>query len=180
MQWEVGSKLFDKVRALYISRGTLAFDKTTNKRYCIRSIILDRVSAASLPLFISKFEHLGYLEISEVNCEDLPESISQCWNLQAIHVIDCRRFATLPESIGKLKRLRTLELAGALQVTSLPQSIGGCDNLQSLYLYDCKLKDIPNSIANTGKLRVLSIGVLCEFFFDLVALCNACLNASLC
>ncbi|CAL4898204.1 unnamed protein product [Urochloa decumbens] len=153
----VDSKLFDKVRALYISKSNIVFDRTENSRYCVRTIILDSIHATSLPLFISKFELLGYLEISNVNCEELPEAISQCWNLQSIHVIGCQRFATLPESIGKLKKLRTLELVNAPRVRTLPQSIDGCDNLQSLYLHDCRLKDIPDSVANIGKLRVLSI-----------------------
>ena len=154
---EVDSKLFDKVRALYISRSNIAFDKTTNHPYCVRTIILDCIRAASLSLFISKFELLGYLEISNVNCEELPEAISYCWNLQAIHVISCERFAIVPESIGKLKKLRTLELVDAPKVRTLPQSIGGCDNLQSLYIHDCRLNGIPNSVANIGKLRVFSI-----------------------
>jgi len=154
---EVDSKLFDKVRALYISRSNIAFDKTTNHPYCVRTIILDCIRAASLSLFISKFELLGYLEISNVNCEELPEAILHCWNLQAIHVISCERFAIVPESIGKLKKLRTLELVDAPKVRTLPQSIGGCDNLQSLYIHDCRLNGIPNSVANIGKLRVFSI-----------------------
>jgi Leucine-rich repeat (LRR) protein len=154
---KVDSKLFDKVRTLYVCRGNLTFDKTARKHYCIRSVILNHISAASLPLFISMFEHLVYLEISKVNCEELPVAISHCWNLQALHVIECRRLANLPESVGKLKKLRTLELVGASQVSSLPQSIGGCEKLQSIYLHDCKLKDIPNSVAKIEKLRVLSI-----------------------
>ncbi|TVU49376.1 hypothetical protein EJB05_00684, partial [Eragrostis curvula] len=110
---KVDSKLFDKVRALYVSRGNLTFDKTINKRSCVRII--------------------------------------------AIHIIDCRRLATLPESIGKLKKLRTLELKGSLNVSILPEPVGGCNNLQNLYLHYCGLEDIPNSVANIDKLRVLSI-----------------------
>ncbi|KAF8692273.1 hypothetical protein HU200_039881 [Digitaria exilis] len=133
---EVDSKLFEKVHALFVSKSKLAFGKTTNKCYCARTMVLNRISATSLLPFISKFEHLGYLEISEANCEELPEAIAHCWSLQAIHVINCRIFAMLPESIGKLKKLRTLELVRALEVKSLPQSIGQSDNLQSLYLHD--------------------------------------------
>ncbi|WVZ91072.1 hypothetical protein U9M48_037291 [Paspalum notatum var. saurae] len=38
----------------------------------------------------------------------------------------------LPKAIGKLKKLRTLELNGSWNIRSLPQSIGDCDNLRSL------------------------------------------------
>ncbi|CAN6329661.1 unnamed protein product [Urochloa humidicola] len=154
---EVDKKIFDKVRALYISGRNLAFDKTMNKQHCVRTVILKHIIADSLPLFVAKFEHMGYLEISNVNCEALPEAISGCWNLQAIHVIKCEMLAILPESIGKLKKLRTLELKNAWNVRSLPQSIGDCDNLHSLYLEECGIEDMPNSIGKLGHLRVLSI-----------------------
>ncbi|TVU49375.1 hypothetical protein EJB05_00683, partial [Eragrostis curvula] len=154
---EFDSKLFDKVRALYISGGGITFGKPMNKTCRVRTIILERIRAASLPLFVSKFEHLGYLEISYINCEALPNAISDCSNLQAIHVIRCGILATLPESIGRLKKLRVLEFKYCSSVRSLPQSLGGCDNLQSLYLSHCGLKDIPDSVANINKLRVLSV-----------------------
>ncbi|CAL4905517.1 unnamed protein product [Urochloa decumbens] len=154
---EVDKKLFDKVRALYVSGRNLAFDKTMNKQHCVRTVILKHISADSLPLFVTKFQHVAYLEISNCNCEALPDDISHCWNLQAIHVIRCTMLAILPESIGKLKKLRTLELKDAWNVRSLPQSIGDCDNLHSLYLDNCGIEDMPNSIGKLGHLRVLSI-----------------------
>jgi type II secretory pathway predicted ATPase ExeA len=154
---KVDTKIFDKVRILYIYSSDLVLVKTTKNWSCIRTIILEHVSATSLPLLVSKLENLRYLEISNVNCEALPEAISYCWNLQAIHLIDCRRLAVLPKSIGNLKKLRTLELKGSLNIRSLPQSIGGCDNLQNLHLYGCGLEEIPNSVANIEKLRVLTI-----------------------
>ncbi|WVZ91040.1 hypothetical protein U9M48_037266 [Paspalum notatum var. saurae] len=150
-------KLFDKVRALYVSDRSLTFDKTMNKQCCIRTITLKNISVASLHIFVSKYEHLGYLEISNVNCEALPEAISHCWNLQAIYVCYCRRLAVLPESIGKLKKLRTLELVDAQKVKILPESIGDCDNLRSLHIKSCGIKDIPNSIGKMVNFRVLQI-----------------------
>ncbi|CAN6361618.1 unnamed protein product [Urochloa humidicola] len=154
---EIDKNLFDKVRALYISGRNLAFDKTMNKQCCARTIILKHISVDALPLFVSKFEHVGYLEISNVNYETLPEAISHCWNLQAIHLIKCTRLAILPESIGKLKKLRTLELDTAWNVRSLPQSIGDCDNIHSLHLQGCSIKEMPNSIGKMVNLRVFSI-----------------------
>ncbi|KAJ1266095.1 hypothetical protein BS78_08G125000 [Paspalum vaginatum] len=154
---KLDSKLFDKVRALYISGRSLTLDKKMNKQRCVRTIILKHISVTSLPIFVSKFEHLGYLEISRVDCEALPEAISNCWNLQAMHVQYCTRLAVLPESIGKLKKLRTLELTDAPNVRSLPQSIGDCDNLRSLYIVSCGIKLIPTSIGDMVNLRVLCI-----------------------
>lgn len=153
----VDRKLYDKVRAFYVSRCKLASKKTMKKQCCIRSVILKYINIDSLPLFVSNFEYMGYLEISNVDCEALPDAISHCWNLQALHVINCTRLANLPESIGKVKKLRTLELDCAWNVRSLPQSIGDCDNLGSLYIHRCDIKDMPNSIEKLENLRVLSV-----------------------
>jgi Leucine-rich repeat (LRR) protein len=155
---KLDNKLCGKVRALYVCGPELEFDKTMNKQCCVRTIILKYITADSLPLFVSKFEYLGYLEISNVNCEALPEALSRCWNLQALHVLKCSRLAVVPESIGRLKKLRTLELNVVSSIKSLPQSIGDCDNLRRLYLECChRIKDIPNSLGKLENLRILSI-----------------------
>ncbi|XP_066359452.1 putative disease resistance protein RGA3 isoform X1 [Miscanthus floridulus] len=154
---KLDNKLCGKVRALYVSGRDLTFDKTMDKQCCVRTIILKYITADSLPLFISKFKYMGHLEISNVNCEALPEALSHCWNLQAIHVLKCTRLAVVPETIGKLKKLRTLELNHVWSIKSLPQSIGDCDNLRSLYLEYCGIKDIPNSLEKVKNLRILSI-----------------------
>ncbi|WVZ91070.1 hypothetical protein U9M48_037290 [Paspalum notatum var. saurae] len=163
---KLDSKIFDKVRALYISGHSLTFDKTMNKQYCVRTVILDNIIVASLHIFVPKFEHLGYLEISCVNCEALPEAISHCWNLEAIHVRHCRRLAVLPESIGRLRKLRTLELSNSPKIKNLPVSIGDCDNIRSLCIEGCGIEDIPNCIGKMVNLRVLSI-MWCLHFLQL-------------
>ena len=44
--------------------------------------------------------------------------------MQSLHFVDCKRFVTLPEYVGKLRKLRTLELRRITDLESLPQSIG--------------------------------------------------------
>ncbi|KAK1615213.1 hypothetical protein QYE76_020730 [Lolium multiflorum] len=55
----------------------------------------------------------------------------------ALHVTDCHELLRLPESIGKLKKLRSLDLSGDWKLEGLPQSICDCDNLHSLRLISC-------------------------------------------
>ncbi|KAK3140113.1 hypothetical protein QOZ80_5AG0396130 [Eleusine coracana subsp. coracana] len=55
----VESKVFAKVRALYFSMENIAFDKSTYKWCCVRTIILERIRSSSVPFLVSKFEHLG-------------------------------------------------------------------------------------------------------------------------
>uniref|UniRef100_A0ACD5YQT8 Uncharacterized protein n=1 Tax=Avena sativa TaxID=4498 RepID=A0ACD5YQT8_AVESA len=76
--------------------------------------------------------------MTHLQSETLPEAISCCWNLQALHVTDCYELLRLPESIGKLKKLRSLDLSRDWKLEGLPQTIGDCDDLHSLHLISCE------------------------------------------
>lgn len=156
---KVDRTLLDKSRALYISGANPTFDKPVKKVYCVHSAIIHYTPVdGSFPFFVLKFRYLGYLKISNLRCTKLPEAISRCWNLQTLHLINCRGFTTLPEAIGNLVKLRTLELLQGTDLETLPQSTGDCQNLRYLLLYQCeKLRELPNSIGRIKKLRVLHI-----------------------
>uniref|UniRef100_A0ACD5XS15 Uncharacterized protein n=1 Tax=Avena sativa TaxID=4498 RepID=A0ACD5XS15_AVESA len=155
---KVERKLFNKLRALFVMGGSFDTDKPIKKGYCVRSVILEDIRRTFVPVFVSKFEYLGYLRISNSSFQELPEAITDCWNLQALHVIKCYQFAMLPESTGKLRKLRTLELSRVGYLESLPQSIGDCHNLESLHVIDCpEFKKIPDSFCQNENLRLLNI-----------------------
>uniref|UniRef100_A0A0D9XWE9 Uncharacterized protein n=1 Tax=Leersia perrieri TaxID=77586 RepID=A0A0D9XWE9_9ORYZ len=142
--------LFKNIHAIHVSGGNPSFGKEIKKHRRVCSVILEDIIVSSFPLFILKFEYLGYLRIFET-FQKL---------FQAARI--CRHFmlqiALLPESIGMLKKLRTLELWRAHDLKNLPQSIGDCRNLQSLHLSSCKrLSEIPNSIGKLEDLRSLVI-----------------------
>ncbi|KAL6658531.1 hypothetical protein ACP70R_004117 [Stipagrostis hirtigluma subsp. patula] len=157
---KVDGGLFDKVRALHLFDfdGNQSFDESLKKSRYIHSVVLHYATHMPFPLFILKFKHLGYLEIYNFSCIELPEAISGCWNLQALYFINCNGFVTLPKSMGKLKKLRILELMSIIDLESLPQSIGDCRDLQCLRICSCvKLREIPDSIGKIENLRVLHI-----------------------
>ncbi|KAJ1274985.1 hypothetical protein BS78_05G101600 [Paspalum vaginatum] len=150
---------FDKIRALYISDCEPSFDTSVKNSCCMRSVVLDYKTDTPSSLSVLKF---GYLEVHNVSCTEVPEAISRCWNLQSLHFFSCKGFATLPESVGKLRKLRTLELDWIHDLESLPQSVGDCQDLQSLQIYSCtKLKEIPSSLYKLGNLCVLDV-VRCQ------------------
>uniref|UniRef100_A0A0E0L0S3 Disease resistance R13L4/SHOC-2-like LRR domain-containing protein n=1 Tax=Oryza punctata TaxID=4537 RepID=A0A0E0L0S3_ORYPU len=150
--------LLEKVRGLYMSYGNLSFDKPVKKSCYIRSVVLDNENFTPFPPVLLKFEYLGYLEIHIVECKKLPEAIFGCWNLQSLHFVWCKGFVMLPESIGRLKKLTTLELNILSDLGSLPQSIGDCQDLQILQLHNSRsLRGIPTSIGKIENLRVLRI-----------------------
>ncbi|OQU83092.1 hypothetical protein SORBI_3005G076200 [Sorghum bicolor] len=155
---KVDGSLLNKARALYVSGGNLSFEKPFKKSCYVRSAILQYATDTPFPMFLLKFKFLGYLEMYNLRCSELPEAISSCQNLQTLHLVNCRGFVTLPDSIGKLMKLRTLELLQSTDLESLPESIGDCQNLQYLLLYLCeKLRELPNSVGKIESLRVLQV-----------------------
>lgn len=149
---------FDKVRALYVSGSKPSFDTLVKNSRCMRSVVLDYETETPSNLFILKFEYLGYLEVHNVSCTEVPEGISSCWNLQSLYFVNCKGFVTLPESIGNLRKLRSLELHSIIDLESLPQSIGDCQLLQSLQIYYCaKLREMPSSLYKFGNLCTLGV-----------------------
>ncbi|XP_062182281.1 disease resistance protein RGA2-like isoform X2 [Phragmites australis] len=103
-------------------------------------------------------KYLKYLKISELRCEALPEAISDIWSLQALHVT-FSNLLELPKSIGKLQKLRVLNLSFCCELKCLPDSIGDCQMISNIDLFNCmKLTVLPNSVGKNEELRLLRLG----------------------
>ena len=69
----------------------------------------------------------------------------------------------LPEWIGELKSLQTLDLHGCSQITTLPKSIGKLSNLETLDLSSCSsLSALPKDIGHLRNLHTLKLDPLLE------------------
>jgi Leucine-rich repeat (LRR) protein len=62
----------------------------------------------------------------------------------------------VPESVGNLKFLKSLDLSG-WEISSLPESIGNLTSLKSLNLSDCNLVSLPESFLKLQNLEELYI-----------------------
>lgn len=132
----VDRDVFDKVHALFVS-GNPSVIQLDKKVFYVHSVTLQYTvkDLSPFPRFVLKFVYISYLEIRNSRCTKPPSAISGCWNLQTLLFIDCSRLVLLPMSIGKLKKLRTLEISKGTDFEGLPHSIGGCQDLRYLQLY---------------------------------------------
>ena len=67
---------------------------------------------------------------------------------------DSERLTELPDSLGQLTQLQTLDLSRN-QLTALPDSLGQLTQLQSLNLHNNPLTALPESLGNLSQLRDL-------------------------
>ncbi|KAG2481163.1 hypothetical protein PVAP13_J683246 [Panicum virgatum] len=150
---------FKNARAIYVDGGDcddIIFNKAKNAKH-LCSIIANNNLSTTVLAAIFQTKHLKYLEMSRLQCESLPETMSDIWSLQALH-LECSSLLELPKSIGKLQKLRTLNLSWCMKLKFLPDSIGDCNMLSSIYLCQyMELAALPNSIGRNKKLRVLKL-----------------------
>jgi Leucine-rich repeat (LRR) protein len=149
---------FRKARAMYIAKDDdFIFGDASKKAKHMRSITVEDVHTSALTAILQT-KNLRYLNISRLKYETLPEVISDIWSLQALHVT-FSDLVKLPESIGKLQKLRVVNLSCCFHLTSLLDSIGNCVMISSINLFGCvKIATLPSSISRNKRLRVLRLG----------------------
>ena len=118
---------------------------------------------------------LTNLKVLEIACleelEDLPKEIGKLVKLEKLILNNgngCRMNVSIPEEIGRLKRLKVLDLYGALDargpgskrplpVKTLPNAIGQLRSLEELNLGRNGLKAVPPQAAQLSKLKNLGL-----------------------
>ncbi len=114
----------------------------------------------SFPLEILACKNLRMLEIFRGltgRDQSLPKDFGRLAALEKLSLggID---IAALPDSIGKLKKLKTLELNYLDKLAELPDALGDCTNLESIEMYDLpKLETLPKTIGKLKKLKKLKL-----------------------
>ncbi|KAI5070102.1 hypothetical protein GOP47_0014445 [Adiantum capillus-veneris] len=89
----------------------------------------------------------------------IPENVvGEYWNaLTYLRLLDCGGVKKLPQSLGNLSNLHTLELAYCGSLKKLPQSFVRLNNLKVLYLRNCGLEKLPETFGNLRGLERLSL-----------------------
>ncbi|KAL6640501.1 hypothetical protein ACP70R_021624 [Stipagrostis hirtigluma subsp. patula] len=147
---------FEKARAIYVQDSNITFGKSLKNARHLRSIHVHYGNTTTLNTIL-QIRNLRYLCMPELRCQTLPEAISDIWGLQALH-IPSSGLLELPKSIGRLQRLRTLNLSFCTRLKGLPDSIGDCHMISTMDLCGCwELTTLPNSMERNKNLRVLKL-----------------------
>lgn len=97
------------------------------------------------------WQEITYLSLGEKQLASLPDSIGILTNLTTLEAWG-NELTSLPNSIGNLTNLVRLELSYN-KITSIPDSIGNLTNLTELDLRDNYLTELPNIIQSLTNLK---------------------------
>jgi Leucine-rich repeat (LRR) protein len=102
--------------------------------------------------------------------QQVPTLVEACISrFKYLRVLDLSdsSFEVLSSSIGTLKHLRSLNLAGNTRIKKLPNSICELYNLQTLLLRGCEsLEGLPKDTRKLISLRYLTVTTTCESLFE--------------
>jgi len=106
----------------------------------------------------TKDGHITYINLPEVNKYDLPDSIGNMPYLESLDLSSKELKGTLPQDLGNLKRITNINFNDNKIEGTIPESIGKLSTLEHLTLnYNDLEGTIPKSIGQLTKLITLDL-----------------------
>ncbi|KAF8033890.1 hypothetical protein BT93_C0229 [Corymbia citriodora subsp. variegata] len=115
----------------------------------------------NMPLPSEEMYSDGWDSDQDFCLDNIPYSIGQLKLLTELH-LTCAKILELPESIGELKKLKILKIAGCKDLGSLPGTISGLDELEELDATECKSLKGGVPINELSPLKILRLGKICH------------------
>ncbi|XP_026430822.1 putative disease resistance protein RGA3 [Papaver somniferum] len=171
------SFIFKHKHLRYLDLSYCSFDEgnhvSINQLYNLQTLRLRKCKNVEVILVgIGSLKILRHLNLSYSDVEKLPDSIVQLTNLQTLDLYCCKKLVELPVNIGALKDLRELELEDCEAVEALPREVGRLSRLRCLDISGTKIKALPEScISNLWNLESIDFGN-CEVSKEIKNLSN--------
>ncbi|XP_021746260.1 uncharacterized protein LOC110712140 isoform X2 [Chenopodium quinoa] len=123
----------------------------------------ERTKCDVASLNLKQLINIEKLSVTCYSIKLLP-SIERLQNLQELQLKDCSSLEALPNDLGKLVKLCTLDISGT-RIKSLPDSITKLSNLEHLILPKCFQQDSSLKYPNKGFINV-TIDDIVELYFN--------------
>eukprot|EP00268_Persea_americana_P040913 TRINITY_DN40726_c1_g2_i1.p1 TRINITY_DN40726_c1_g2~~TRINITY_DN40726_c1_g2_i1.p1 ORF type:complete len:224 (+),score=27.29 TRINITY_DN40726_c1_g2_i1:123-794(+) len=95
----------------------------------LRAPDLSGTSIEHLSGLIKDLTHLRYLSLCRSKIVELPDSVTELYNLQTLKLNGCQRLCRLPSGMFKMVKLRHLEIELTWDLTFLPNGLGSLTSL---------------------------------------------------
>ncbi|KAL3692609.1 hypothetical protein R1sor_006260 [Riccia sorocarpa] len=110
-----------------------------------------------LPEALGNLHSLRKLVIRRCAIESLPENLGGLSSLTSLQLVGSSALHSLPESLGKLSCLTYLDLSSCTSLKSLPETIGDLSSLRELHISGSGLHSLPNTFWGLSNLKIISI-----------------------
>nr|ACN40032.1 unknown [Picea sitchensis] len=113
---------------------------------------------SKVPESIGTLKYLEKIVLYNGSMTLLPDSVGHLTGLQTLDLIGCSTLQMLPDSVGNLTGLQKLDLSWCSTLQMLPDSVGNLTGLQTLALGWCStLQTLPDSVGNLTGLQTLDL-----------------------
>jgi len=161
---EVVARLRADTVDLSVHIGLVALPEALRGLTAMRELTVRSRALKTLPMWLGELVGLEMLLVGGTYdglclLKALPESLGLLTLLTTLDVRFCGALGALPESLGALTRLTTLDLGYCTALTALPELLGALTGLEELNLKMCKsLTALPTSFGSLTGLTLLDLG----------------------
>ena len=112
----------------------------------------------AVPGWIGEMGGLRELTLGKLAVEELPEEMGRLPGLQTLELKYLGALEEVPASVGGLTGLESLEIDQCYALGELPASTGRLTGLLELYVWNTAMRDMPASVEALTALRRLTVG----------------------
>ncbi|KAK4718977.1 hypothetical protein R3W88_017315 [Solanum pinnatisectum] len=100
---------------------------------------------------------LSELLLARTAIWEFPSSIGQLSGISLLDLRSCEYLVRLPASVSEMRKLKILILKGCSRLSIFPENLGDLNELEELYAGNTAIWQLPDSIGNLSKLKILSL-----------------------
>ncbi|XP_049409351.1 TMV resistance protein N-like isoform X3 [Solanum stenotomum] len=109
------------------------------------------------PEIQGNMELLSELLLAHTAIWELPSSVGLLSGINLLDLHSCKNLVRLPASVSEMRKLKILSVKGCSRLANFPENLGDLTQLEELYAGNTAIWQLPDSLLNLSKLKVLSL-----------------------